>query len=97
MKKPLILEKLIQALALQIGNEVIFHELAHQVLYVKDDTAFNESFATAVERLGSAAWLADPAHAAAQREYADLDTQRQEWRRHPPQCVLYARCHQWDR
>ena len=27
----------------------IFHELAHQVLYVKDDTAFNESFATAVE------------------------------------------------
>ena len=31
---------------------MIFHELAHQVLYVKDDTAFNESFATAVERLG---------------------------------------------
>jgi len=31
---------------------VLFHELAHQVLYVKDDTAFNESFATAVEEFG---------------------------------------------
>lgn len=31
MKKPLILEKLVQALALQIGNEVIFHELAQMV------------------------------------------------------------------
>lgn len=28
---------------------VIFHELAHQRLYVKGDSAFNESFATAVE------------------------------------------------
>jgi len=30
---------------------LIFHELAHQVVYVAGDTAFNESFATAVERL----------------------------------------------
>jgi predicted aminopeptidase len=29
---------------------LIFHELSHQVLYVEDDTAFNESFATAVEQ-----------------------------------------------
>ncbi len=28
---------------------VLFHELAHQRLYVKGDSAFNESFATAVE------------------------------------------------
>ncbi len=27
---------------------LIIHELAHQIIYVKDDTAFNESFATAV-------------------------------------------------
>lgn len=59
---------------------MIFHELAHQVLYVQDDTAFNESFATAVERLGSSAWLADQAHAAAQQEYARLDTRRQAFR-----------------
>ena len=31
---------------------VLFHELAHQVLYIKGDTAFNESFATAVEEIG---------------------------------------------
>lgn len=37
---------------------MIFHELAHQVVYVPDDTRFNESFATAVERLGVARWLA---------------------------------------
>src|SRR4029077_20911525 len=36
---------------------LIFHELAHQVLYVKDDTAFNESFAVAVEEAGLARWL----------------------------------------
>ena len=36
---------------------LIFHELAHQVVYARDDTAFNESFATAVERLGVARWI----------------------------------------
>ena len=37
---------------------LIFHELAHQIVYVKDDTAFNESFAVAVEEEGLARWLA---------------------------------------
>ncbi|MGU9956491.1 MAG: aminopeptidase [Arenicellales bacterium WSBS_2016_MAG_OTU3] len=36
---------------------LIFHELAHQVLYVKDDTEFNESFATAVELEGVKRWF----------------------------------------
>ncbi len=36
---------------------LVFHELAHQKVYVKGDTAFNESFATAVERLGVARWI----------------------------------------
>ena len=43
---------------------LIFHELAHQVVYVKDDTVFNESFAVAVEDAGLVRWLAvqrDPA------------------------------------
>lgn len=35
----------------------LFHELAHQLLYVKDDSAFNESFATAVEAFGLERWL----------------------------------------
>lgn len=37
---------------------VIFHELAHQRVYVKDDTAFNESFATFVEQEGTRQWRA---------------------------------------
>ena len=36
---------------------VLFHELAHQVVYAKGDSAFNESFATAVEEIGVQAWL----------------------------------------
>ncbi|MGH8616491.1 MAG: aminopeptidase [Burkholderiales bacterium] len=43
---------------------LIFHELAHQVLYVKDDTTFNESFATFVEEAGVKRWLADTGRAA---------------------------------
>jgi predicted aminopeptidase len=35
----------------------IFHELAHQKLYVKGDSAFNESFATAVADFGLESWL----------------------------------------
>jgi len=40
---------------------LIFHELAHQVAYVRDDTVFNESFAVAVEEEGLRRWQA--AHA----------------------------------
>jgi len=36
----------------------IFHELAHQKLYVKGDTQFNESFATFVQREGLRQWHA---------------------------------------
>ena len=37
---------------------LIFHELAHQRFYVKDDTEFNESFATFVEQQGTRHWRA---------------------------------------
>ena len=36
----------------------LFHELAHQKLFIKGDTGFNESFATAVAEIGMARWLA---------------------------------------
>lgn len=36
---------------------LIFHELAHQVVYVAGDSQFNESFASAVEQAGVEAWL----------------------------------------
>lgn len=36
---------------------LIFHELAHQVAYVKNNATFNESFARAVEIEGTLRWL----------------------------------------
>ena len=36
---------------------ILFHELAHQRLYVPGDSAFNEAFATAVEEFGIERWL----------------------------------------
>jgi predicted aminopeptidase len=59
---------------------LLFHELAHQVVYARDDTMFNESFATAVERLGSARWLASRASEAARRQYAEFDGRRKQFR-----------------
>ncbi len=37
---------------------LLFHELAHQKLYVPGDTLFNEGFATLVEEEGTRRWLA---------------------------------------
>lgn len=39
---------------------LIVHELAHRIVYVRDDTEFNESFASAVEEEGVRRWLARP-------------------------------------
>lgn len=36
---------------------LVFHELAHQVVYAKHDTTFNESFAVVVEEAGVRRWL----------------------------------------
>jgi len=47
---------------------------------VKDDTLFNESFATAVERLGGERWLSVHGSSAAKREYAEFDGRRQQLR-----------------
>jgi predicted aminopeptidase len=38
---------------------IMFHELSHQVVYIPDDTAFNEAFAVTVEQEGLARWLKD--------------------------------------
>ena len=59
---------------------LIFHELAHQVVYAADDTMFNESFATAVERLGGAAWLATHASQATRDEYARFNLRREQFK-----------------
>jgi len=59
---------------------LLFHELSHQVVYASDDTLFNESFATAVERLGGQRWLAAQASPAARVAYAEFDGRRQQFR-----------------
>ena len=59
---------------------IVFHELAHQVVYVADDTSFNESFATAVERLGGARWLAKYGSEATKAEYAVYDGRRRQFK-----------------
>ena len=66
---------------------LIFHELSHQVVYVKDDTVFNESFAVAVEREGVRRWIArhgsakdSAAFEAGQRRRADFIALLQTYR-----------------
>lgn len=59
---------------------LIFHELSHQIAYADDDTEFNESFATAVERIGSARWLATQAAPAAREEYERFEARRHDFR-----------------
>lgn len=61
---------------------LIFHELAHQQLYVADDTAFNESYASAVEQLGLRAWLGQRGDAviALSAGHAERQQRREEFR-----------------
>lgn len=59
---------------------IVFHELAHQVVYAPGDTVFNESFATTVERLGGARWLGTQASEKARAEYAMFDDRRRAFR-----------------
>jgi predicted aminopeptidase len=59
---------------------LIFHELAHQVVYAEGDTMFNESFATAVERIGVQRWLSQHAGEEARRQYAAQNARRDDFR-----------------
>lgn len=58
---------------------LLFHELAHQLLYVKDDSAFNESFATVIELEGVRRWVARTGDAAAFAEYRARLQRRDEF------------------
>jgi predicted aminopeptidase len=58
---------------------LIFHELAHQILYVKDDTAFNESFATLVEQEGLRRWQHASGSERIYSEYLQQHRRREEF------------------
>jgi predicted aminopeptidase len=52
---------------------IIFHELAHQLVYVDGDSAFNESFATTVENEGMRRWVT---RSASRERLRDFETQQ---------------------
>jgi predicted aminopeptidase len=58
---------------------LIFHELAHQLLYVKNDTRFNESFAATVEQAGVDRWLAQNGSERERAAYERLQNMRREF------------------
>ncbi|MGP1684369.1 MAG: aminopeptidase [Giesbergeria sp.] len=58
---------------------LLFHELAHQQLYVKNDTRFNESFAVTVEQAGVERWLAKNGDERERSAYARLQLIRREF------------------
>ena len=58
---------------------LIFHELAHQVVYVRDDTVFNESFATAVEREGVRRWIQAQGSDQLQIEWEGIEQRRAQF------------------
>jgi predicted aminopeptidase len=74
---------------------LIFHELAHQVAYLKGDSAFNESFAVAVEEAGVERWLAQRGDAGVEAAYRQFAARRAQFvellKRHRLRLeVLYA-------
>lgn len=58
---------------------LVFHELAHQVVYVKDDTQFNESFATAVEEAGVERWLVAQGDPALRQTYLAFEDRKHDF------------------
>lgn len=58
---------------------LLFHELAHQRLYVKSDSEFNEAFATAVEEYGLELWLRQTRGEAALRAYRERMLRRAQF------------------
>jgi predicted aminopeptidase len=57
----------------------IFHELSHQLLYVPNDTEFNEAFATTVEDAGLERWLERTGQADRMRRYREEREREREF------------------
>jgi predicted aminopeptidase len=58
---------------------LIFHELAHQQLYVPDDSPFNEAFATTVERVGVERWFRQRGDLEGERAWRDMERREREF------------------
>jgi len=60
---------------------MIFHELAHQQLYLKGDSSFNEAFATTVEMEGVRRWLQHVGDSTGMSEYQNYFLRNEAVRR----------------
>jgi predicted aminopeptidase len=58
---------------------LVFHELAHQKLYAKNDTAFNESFAVTVEEEGVRRWLEAEGRGAELTAFSALQVRKRDF------------------
>ncbi|MDD5249764.1 MAG: aminopeptidase [Rhodocyclaceae bacterium] len=58
---------------------LLFHELAHQIVYVSGDTTFNESFAVTVEEAGVTRWLDTHGTAAQREEFIRREERRRDF------------------
>jgi predicted aminopeptidase len=58
---------------------LIFHELAHQQLYIKNDTEFNEAFADAVALIGLEFWLGAHTTTEQKRDFEDQLTRENQF------------------
>jgi predicted aminopeptidase len=59
---------------------LIFHELAHQLMYLPGDTVFNESYASMVEEVGLERWLAAQQNAELMQQVQRTQRQRAMFR-----------------
>jgi len=58
---------------------IIFHELAHQLIYVESDSSFNEAFATTVQAEGLKRWLTAMGRTEDLRRYRAADERQLEY------------------
>jgi predicted aminopeptidase len=58
---------------------ILFHELAHQLIYLPGDSLFNESFATAVEEEGVRRWFEQAHDPAAYAAYLRAQQRKREF------------------
>lgn len=75
MDDPLLNTVVVRSDASLVG--IIFHELAHQVVYVEGDSAFNEAFATAIEYEGLRRWYVSQKNELAYVQYREKKAQQQ--------------------
>ncbi len=59
--------------------KLVFHELAHQVAYAKDDSKFNESFAVAVEEAGIERWMEKHGNPKDRAAYMEHESRRKDF------------------